>query len=89
MNPPTALSKVNARRMMIYIGKKLREIYRNQIAGNHSVEWLHENIEKELFWVNESGGIWNFDMVVDLRFAIVAVQPSQGSDWIYIELKVE
>lgn len=69
----------------MYIEKSLTGIMRNQwLAG----ATLHDDIENELFWMNESKAFWNYDFtLVDGDSAIVAIQPMQYADWIYIEMR--
>jgi len=50
---------------------------------------MEEQAEQELFWLNESKAIWNYELAVGDESTIVAVQPRPYNEWIYIELEAK
>ena len=85
---PTSLDRVGVRRLLMYLEKKLRALYRCALSSwGNSQDWMRERIEDELFWLAECKGIYDFELAVGEYSTLVAVQPKQGFDWIYIELE--
>ncbi len=69
----------------MYIQKSLTSIMRNSWLDRAA---LYDEMENELFWMNESRAFWNYDFtLVDEDSAVVAIQPMKDMDWIYIEMR--
>ncbi len=80
----TPLDKVGIRRILFVTQKKMMQIWRQDYLG---VEWMQEEAEKYLFWLNECRGIYNYEVAVGEHSWIVSIQPTAYSEWINIEME--
>ena len=85
----TPLNRVSIRRMMFYIEKKSRELFREKLYGNQSAYWLHQKISEMLHEVRCRDGIHEYNLVADDKMAYIGVQFLDTSEWVYIELELK
>ncbi len=57
------------------------------LVEGKSVKWMEEQVDLELFWMNERGAFWNYEVALGEYSSLVAIQPLPFQDWIYIELE--